>query len=369
MDREFSEAVKALRAPMCLLVVFIHTSVLDTPLAKLVASKVWDISSVAVPFFFFVAGYFFFAKVGDKFSFAFYKQQLTKRFWSLVVPYVCWTSVALIFTFATMKVFFHGGACEGLDNALKHNGLVGGVMRCFWGLGVFEEYDNMLGWHCIHLTPFDGVLWFVRDLIVMCVISPIVYYAAKYLRGLFLVTTVVFFYTKFWQTTGFHCNALVFFSLGAYISVHNIHIVETLKRYRWLLLTISFSLWMLPCDDLPIWASKLLSRSHIPVYMATFFAFAHIFCCDSNVVKRVGDESFFVYVMHGTPLVVTNIAAYSYHILAFPYRFVYGDLIQNIYSTIAFLATPIMCIVLCMFASNLLNMYAPKVKPLLSGGR
>jgi len=72
--------------------------------------------------------------------------------------------------------------------------------------------------------PFVLPLWFLRDLIVMAFISPIIYYLAKYAKIWGLVVLFLFYYTNIWieipgYSTRFFLTAFFFFSIGAFFSI------------------------------------------------------------------------------------------------------------------------------------------------------
>lgn len=111
------------------------------------------ICQIAVPFFFFAAGFFLAGRTDDPF---WYRKALKKRFWTLVIPYCIFDLAYWVW----IKSF--GGFASVLGGG------------CFW-----SSFDVSVG---SLLTvagfalqkPFLGLLWFVRCLILLVLISPFV---------------------------------------------------------------------------------------------------------------------------------------------------------------------------------------------------
>lgn len=79
-------------------------------------------------------------------------------------------------------------------------------------------------------SPIDGPLWYVRNLMIMVVISPIIAYMIKFTKWyLILIMTILWII----QIPPFNKGigiAFYFFSLGGYLRVFDYH-VENLQRY------------------------------------------------------------------------------------------------------------------------------------------
>src|SRR5574344_205911 len=113
-DKVQSEVLDWLRFPLIILVVFVHcpgmpdlssNDVLNVQLQCLSQMDVYNyvriclsyvLSSIAVPTFFLISGYYFFYGIED-WNIHVYKEKLRKRWRSLVVPYLLWNVIAFIF--------------------------------------------------------------------------------------------------------------------------------------------------------------------------------------------------------------------------------------------------------------------------------
>lgn len=107
---------------------------------------------VAVPFFFFISGFFLSGHVHED---GWVRRELRKRVKTLVIPYFIWIVIGVLFSIAFWFI-------------IQKSGRECGVPSPFYG-PVSMWVANVLG-----INPFrnSGVLWYVRDLFVLVAISP-----------------------------------------------------------------------------------------------------------------------------------------------------------------------------------------------------
>lgn len=132
-----------------LLVVVLHVGIGPKWIGRTLA-----LTGIAVPFFFLAAGYLFAGRMEDP---AWYVRQVKSRAKSLLIPYVFWNFAYWSFIVGMAYAFARAGNSYGGRTVIE--GLMGGR------------------WDIIGLLPFSfpalGLLWFVRCLIVLVVISPV----------------------------------------------------------------------------------------------------------------------------------------------------------------------------------------------------
>lgn len=198
-----SQTVMWLRFPLVLLVLLIHvnpqnreifTPIQTIDFSHLTIANIYSIigragyyfSQVAVPFFFFTSGYFFFYKV-RKWDIQCYKKKIVKRLKSLLVPYLLWNILAVCITILNkcMGVLILHKPMDDLINYLTNIKL----WEVIWNFTTWNEgVVNLLGWSTQMYGPFLLPLWFLRDLIVISfVLTPIIYLLIKYLKGYWVV--------------------------------------------------------------------------------------------------------------------------------------------------------------------------------------
>lgn len=76
-------------------------------------------------------------------------------------------------------------------------------------------------------------LWYVRDLMMMCVASPLLYLAVRRLGVVFIAFLSLLFVLGATFFTGCSVVAVLFFSLGMFLAMKRDSIVESFRRYEY----------------------------------------------------------------------------------------------------------------------------------------
>lgn len=213
-----SEAICWLRFPLIFFIILLHCfSVVqlegnhDTYFKVVYPFSLW-IGETGVPGFFFISGFLFFLSKKS------YTQKLQTRFQTLVIPYVLWNAILLV---CYLSVYAAGHPLEINHKQMNDFELLD-YLRLFWDRGSFDN-GNFVPLLC----PF----WYIRNLVIMCILSPLFYYLIKYVGELFLILT-----TSWWLVTlnnAFIPQTILFFCLGAYFSIHDMNplkLIVTNKR-------------------------------------------------------------------------------------------------------------------------------------------
>ncbi len=206
MTAYLSDKIKIISFFSILLVVFLHAYNLENAenpaLPLYFGSALWCIEDfisygltrIAVPLFFLFSGFLFFLGKDDKIDFA---AKIRKRFRTLFVPFLLWSLLGIAFYFTLQSipqtaVFF---TKERIADFTPQK----------WLLTVF-----------VHPIPYQ--LWFIRDLMLLVLLSPLWYYALKYLRIAFFIPVVALwvYVTNDFQNS---IEALLYFCLGGYLSL------------------------------------------------------------------------------------------------------------------------------------------------------
>ena len=214
-DNIQSRLITILRFPLLAGVVVIHGVIIsailkqggdniDLPVAMFTESLLSrSVFGICVPLFFFISGYLFFLKC-DEFGWKLYKEKLRKRFRSLFIPYVIYTCLAITL-FGILQVIMpqmQSGAHIPIKDwsiwDFVHNGL--------WRYG-----DEGI--------PFIGPFWFLRNLMVIVVISPLIYWFIRYTRFYGIILLGLLYCLKIWTHGIPGTLGLFFFSWGGYFSI------------------------------------------------------------------------------------------------------------------------------------------------------
>lgn len=237
-DRITSRTIDALRFPCAVLIVLIHVfqvspeverssfSFFDT--LQILLSQ--GVARIAVPVFFLISGYLFFSKL-DKWDWRIYGEKLRKRAKSLLLPYLLWITLAIgvEFAIALFRHWLSGGPSpiELLSNY--------GWGLIYWNCGrhfvSFEE--NLLGWAIPSAYPFDFPLWFIRDLIVLCLFAPVIHWFVRKTHGWILAILYPLYLLQIWiPLEGFSAEGWFFFTLGSTLRIYGKDLVEVFRKYR-----------------------------------------------------------------------------------------------------------------------------------------
>ena len=288
-----------------------------------------QITRIAVPLFFLISGYLFFRNFQGQ-IFHFWKIKLKKRIYSILIPYLIFSILGYCFTLG-LHLFFPSRI----------------------------EYDNSITniFYTIFLHPVGTYqLWFLRDLFIIVLFSPVIYYLLKYLKIIIIIC-----FTVTW-IMGVNCviatEAITFFSIGSYIALYNqnltLHIVKNkiipyLFTTLWITICILVTHWQLNyawhcfgiiCGIIALWTLYDLIYPKLNHHILN----SHVY-----------SFSFFIYLVH-EPL-LTIIKKILYLISG-------SQLIFVIY-----IIAPIICIITCIILGNILKKNTPKVYYILTGGR
>ncbi len=222
-----SQSLDLMRFPLAVVVLTVHVSLLqfnDTTLTLAAAPfrKFVEVllHNQSVPIYFFIAGYVFFLKM--EMTRKQYARKLRNRVKSLLIPYFIWNLVAiLIIAFKNLARCGNGHFHPTIPNLLS----------CFW------MYDGQLEGRTITMPiyPIDLPLWFVRDLIIVVLLAPALYWIIRRARHYWIWTLGAVWLLR-WLMGSEHLSqmvtALFFFSWGGYMSIFKRDMIKEFGRYR-----------------------------------------------------------------------------------------------------------------------------------------
>ena len=216
MTQYLSLKIKRISFLLIVMVVFLHSYNIDIKQGGkiLVFAKDWNwfiqnfisngLTRIAVPMFFLISGYLFF--LDQKFDRQAILVKIKKRVKTLVVPYLLWTLFGLLLYFIL----------QSLPQS-----------QSFFTKKLIKDYTFSEWLNAIFNEPIPYQLWFLKDLIVMVFLSPIIYFVLKKAREVFLL--IIFGFWLFNQDTVFLTSeALLFFSLGMYGNIQPQNAIEKL---------------------------------------------------------------------------------------------------------------------------------------------
>ena len=261
------DVISALRLPLIVLVTYAHSyggvaegySLIGSgwdsyEVLKIVVSQ--TLVKVAMPTFFVMSGYLFFANV-EKFNKEIYQQKLWRRIKTLLIPYIIWNLLMA----AKLKMF---------------------SLSIFW-------------------TPANMPLWFLRDLMIVSLLTPIIYIGVKKLGYWLFVLLLPIYLTGIWAIQpGLNPYAICFFTLGAFLSIREMNLIDTCLKLEKSAYTLTIVLALVMILSYPSVAySLLLLCFRVVSVMAAFCLAYRIFSrTDKRIPKTVCDASYFIFLAH-----------------------------------------------------------------------
>lgn len=246
-----------------------------------------EIARVAVPLFFVISGYLFF--YNTDLNLKSYKTKLIKRFHSLLIPYILWNIFVGIFQYISQKYLNEitsGGKSFILD---------------------YKWYEWIkIFWNFTDGTPICNQFWFIRDLMVIVIISPLIYFFIKKTKIYGLLLIFILYLTNSLPKFSFYTVEPYYFFLGAYFSINKIDIVDFSTQY------FKNKIWLY---SVLLLLSVLISYQYIPlnnnyfhkltVLIGIFLSFSIIrnLLANGTIITRnkLADSTFFLYAYHMLP--------------------------------------------------------------------
>lgn len=168
---------------------------------------------LSVPLFFLISGYLFFYNV-EQFDKQIYYNKLKKRMRSLLIPYLIWNIIYLLFGIIRSSV-----SVSDLS------------------IGTFIEYLWNFDPDSLDVFPIAYPFWYIRDLMVVVLFSPLVYHFKDSI--LLLIVGITFFLLNvnipYLGMRGFSTEAFCFFFCGSYLALNRNTMWQVSKVGRWYL--------------------------------------------------------------------------------------------------------------------------------------
>ncbi|RKO68918.1 hypothetical protein D7322_25015 [Sphingobacterium puteale] len=364
-DELQSRTIDFLRFPLIVGVVFIHTdfsdivmkgvkqiSFVDYPLFShifFLFSKV--IFEVCVPLFFFISGFLFFYKTAG-FSMEIYLQKLKNRVRSLLVPYVFWNLLVILFLLLAQS-FLSGSLVSGRNKLITDYSLLDWLWS-FWD-------TSQVNPHSEKSLPVNSPFWFIRDLIVVVLFSPIFYILIKKLRTYaVIILGLLWIFNPFFYLPGLSTVSFFFFTAGAYFSINNKNFVSGMRP----MLSIAVPLYVL----LVVAQLLFLNKSWwVDLYcagisiglIATVSVVAHFIGKESWRTNRfLANSSFFIFAYHRLPLVF---------VIKFLFKLLKPQ--SEVLLLFLYFFCPVIIIVFGLMIYSFLKQFWPRFMAIVSGGR
>ena len=276
-----------LRLPLIVLVTFAHSysgvaqdySLLSSgfdiyQVLKLLVGQ--TLTKLAVPVFFVMSGYLFFIHL-QQWDWRVYGQKLKRRLTTLLLPYVVWN---LLMAFK-LKSFSWSMLWVYVSAAGKQT--------------------DWLGMEHQLTAPANMPLWFLRDLMVVSLLSPIIYIGVRKCRQWFLPLLGLFYLSGVCPfVPGLSAYAVFFFTLGAALSLAGKDLLQWSLRHERLAYVcfVGLGLAMMLTYRTSVFSSLMLCFRLVGVVVVFCAAYRVMLATARRLPPIVCDASYFVYLAH-----------------------------------------------------------------------
>ncbi|MEC4049936.1 acyltransferase [Flavobacterium sp. SUN046] len=299
----------------------------------------FHICRVAVPSFFMISGYLLLFNY--KWTISSYLQKLKKRFHSLVLPYFLWVSLWTLF-FITIS--FVPQLKSFINNPIS-------ITHSLWEIGV-----------TIYTHPICYQFWFIRDLIVLVLCSPLLYYLVQK-TGIIIIGIAylnLIFAPIEW--TVFQNSSLLFFLLGMAIHCQTLPFIDFFLSRNTLVLGV---MWLLSSyiPELPIYPCCPIEYAFpFSILLGVAFIWKVYDSCNKDSIlfkylEKHSSYSFFLFGIH-EPL-LTCFKKISFALLGY----------SNNVRLLSYFVLPLLVYGIAINIAQLIALNFNKSFKLLTGGR
>lgn len=305
-----SQTITLSRFPLAVMVVFIHSvGDLNAPYAHLRDFISHPLLSFVVPAFFIMSGYLFFLNIEDKPVSVWYKYKIKNRVKTLLIPYICWNLVTLMLDF--LKYVRHS-AC-------------------------WINYDNTSVWSIVYKTfldyqPIDLPLWYIRDLILLVIISPILYNLLRRFACLSIIAIAIWYFIGI--KVLINPVSMLFFSLGGLLAIKNEDLLMLNKKWK---ITLAIFVVCIFPVFLFFDSSVYVARIYAVFMPFVFFHIINYFSSNISVKKMGVALSKYSEIIYYSHYPITLIVAISF----------VSKILPN-YTLVNYFAIPLLAIMLSM---------------------
>lgn len=339
MTEYLSKKIAIISFILMIMIVILHAQLisLSSGISKTIQLIIsGQVTRIAVPLFFLISGFLFFRNISvDVFKSCLRK--IGKRFRTVLIPYLIFSILGFLFIYCTNILFPEYIS----DSNAINNGI--------------RSIKDIL--YTILLNPIGTYqLWFLRDLFIIIIASPLIYYVLKYCKWIIIICFLGLWMIdmKFFISI----EAITFFSIGSYIAIYKQTITNYIFKnsiivYATTFIWISICTLTVLCELNYIWHCIGILSGIISLW--TLYDLIYHKLNHHILNSHVYSFSFFIFLVH-EPL-LTIIKKILYLISG-------SQLIFVIY-----IIAPIICIITCIILGNILKKNTPKVYYILTGGR
>ncbi len=345
-----------LRFPLIVAVIFLHSygtkltfsegavgSTANSALSDFIRNLLSQgIGRTAVPLFFLMSGYLFFKDFAP--SLQNYIKKLRSRFRTLLIPFLFWNITMLAFLGLTQSMPLTAQYFSGTKATVADFSFIEGI-NAVMGIGQM---------------PISYQMWFIRDLMVLVLLTPVIYFIDKYAGLPTLLALALAWYSGQFSSISRPLEATLFFFAGCHLVRRNLSLFSW-DRYGPAIIGL-YS--VAAAVDALTFGTAVGNYVHKPAVVLGVMSALYLSkaAYRSTVVREklsyLAGASFFVYAAHEPLLTVFRKVAFKIFHPSSSFSVI-----------ILYLAIPLLLIGFLLIIYSTLSRHAPNALRVVNGGR
>ncbi len=299
------------------------------------------ITRIAVPIFFTISGYLFF--LGLKGSLPEFKKKMKKRVKTLLFPYLLWSALGILLYLVLQSL---------------------PVVQNYFTRKLISEHSTKELLETLFLNPIPYQFWFIRDLIILTILSPILFWLLRYLK-IWLVAFLLVIWSYNFDLVIIANEALLFFVFGGHLALHQqnwiLHHFSSKKAF------ILFTCWisiivikttMIHLDYSTLFVTDIIHKIGVLIgVLAVWGVYDFLVKSKESKYSFIFSFTFFIFAFHEPVLTILKKGFYS----------ILGQ--GEMTSIIIYFTAPTIAIISSILIGYYLKKITPQLYSLLTGGR
>ena len=289
----------------------------------------------AVPMFYVISGFLFFANIDKQNIKQFFANKIKKRLHTLLVPYFIWSTIFIIIVY---------------------------VVRCFYNLNTdYFNYCERGEWVkfflYVYWSPAAFHLWFIRDLFIVVLCTPLIYLFLKYVP--LLVQLILLLTLATFQFIPIISWALFWFTLGAMFAFNDhepFDVIRSKKTSCAFVILYMIAIAIFTAFDVSLASNKPYTFIVLLLGVIGIWHTLDYFC-SYTIVKPIINYTFFFFFSHIPLLNIIKSLIYRHLIFS------------NILILLWYIFSPIITIAICSVLGKLIKSRINTMYKILTGGR
>lgn len=353
LNDDYSRTIDVMRILLILCVVVLHS--FCTAQIPNMSHEYWATAylfslifgEIGVPGCFFISGFLFFQS--EHFDVSTYKRKLKSRVKSLLIPFLIWNSIMIFVYFLLQSI---PSLSQFASGVVKDFGDMSAVdfIRLYWDRGDWNEGNGM---------PVLGPYWYIRNLMMLVLISPVIMLFMKYLKYWLLIPLIALWMLD--DSLAFSASSLLFFTMGGIMGMQHLDILKLCQKYRYVLHTLGLvsvmaDLYFHVFDTTTF--ELYIHRTTLIVGLFWLLLISKNFASKVSHTETLASLSFFIYTIHHPLISVLK---------KLQIKFVNSD--SALIQILLYWALIVVTVLICTAIYRALNKCMPKLLSISMGSR